>query len=73
MPSKQDLMEFEQTIETMVSDMGINHIEAIVEYCESRSIEVEVITSLISKSLKSKLTLTAQSLNYLPKKGKLPI
>merc|ERR1712225_175550 len=42
-------------IEKIVAEERSNYIDAIVQYCDTNSIEVESITKLISKPLKEKL------------------
>jgi len=66
---------FAEEIEDMVLDTKMSYIEAIVEYCEEKGIEVESVSKLISKPLKEKLKYEATELNYLKKtsRGKLPL
>lgn len=73
MPSKVEIMEFEKAIDNIVTDLQVNYIEAILHYCGQFGIEVDVAASLTGKSLKAKLANDAESLNFLPKKSKLPI
>ena len=67
--------KFAEEIEAMVLDTKMSYIEAIVEYCEEKGIEVESVSKLISKPLKEKLKYEATELNYLKKtsRGKLPL
>ena len=67
--------KFAEEIETLVLNTSMSYIEAIVEYCEERGIEVESVSKLISKPLKEKLKYEATELNYLKKtsRGKLPL
>ena len=66
---------FAEEIEALVLDTKMSYIEAIVEYCEEKGIEVESVSKLISKPLKEKLKYEATELNYLKKtsRGKLPL
>ena len=57
--------KFAEDIEYLVRRTKMNYIDAIVEYCEERSIEVESIGKLMSKPLKEKLRMDAIELNYL--------
>jgi hypothetical protein len=72
-----DKNKFSMTIETLVknSNKTINYIEAIVDFCESRDIEVESVVKLIAPSLKEKIKAEATRLNYIKKttRGVLPI
>ena len=66
---------FAEDIETLVLNTKMNYIEAIVEYCEEKGIELESVSKLVSKPLKDKLKYEATELNYLKKtsRGKLPL
>ena len=66
---------FAEEIEALVLNTNMNYIEAIVEYCEEKGIEVESVSKLVSKPLKEKLKYEATELNYLKKtsRGKLPL
>lgn len=67
--------KFAEEIEALVLNTSMNYIEAIVEFCEERGIEIESVSKLISKPLKDKLKYEATELNYLKKtsRGKLPL
>jgi len=67
--------KFADEIETLVKYHDVNYIEAIVEFCDMNSIEIETVKSLISKPLKEKIKYEAQKLNYIKKtsRGVLPI
>ena len=66
---------FAEEIEAMVLNTKMNYIEAIVEYCEEKGIEIESVSKLVSKPLKEKIKFEATELNYLKKtsRGKLPL
>jgi len=51
----------------------MSYMDAVVYYCEINTIEIETVTKFISKTLKEKIELEARDLNYLPKRGKLPL
>ena len=67
--------KFALEIEKIVSEEQLNYIDAIVQYCESNSLEVDSITKLMSKPLKEKLKYDAQELNFMKKtsRAKLPL
>lgn len=66
--------EFSLEIEKIVQEKkGISYMDAILKYCEDNDIDPATISPLISKSLKDKVTVEAQNLNYLPKTGQLPL
>ncbi len=57
--------KFSVEIEKIVKDSDLNYIEAIVQFCEDKSIELDGVNKLISKPLKEKLKYDAQRLNYM--------
>lgn len=65
--------EFSLFIESIVLDKKINHMEAVLYYCEKNYIDPEDIAKLINKNLKEKIQLNMIESNMLPKTGKLDI
>ena len=67
--------EFSLTIENIVKEKKISHMDAVVWYCEQNNLDPSQVSSLISKSLKEKIQLEATNLRMLkcPKCGQLPI
>lgn len=59
--------KFSLEIENIVKGSNLNYIEAVVQFCEDRNIEIETVGKLISKPLKEKLKYDAQRLNYMKK------
>ncbi len=59
--------KFSLEIENIVKDSELNYIEAIVMFCEEKSIEIENVNKLINKPLKEKLKYEAQRLNFIKK------
>ena len=57
--------KFADDVEHLVLETGLNYIDAIVEYCEQKGLEVESVGKLVSKPLKEKLRFDASQLNYL--------
>lgn len=70
MNSKEFSLEIEKIVH---SKKGITYMDAVLKYCEENDIDPGTVAPLISKSLKDKLTVEAQNLNYLPKTGQLPV
>jgi predicted aldo/keto reductase-like oxidoreductase len=61
-----------------ISDMitqGVPYIDAVCEYCEKNSLEIEVIGEIIRRSpiLKAKIYDEAEELNLVEKQVRLPI
>ena len=67
--------EFSLTIENIVKEKKISHMDAVVWYCEQNNLDPSQVSSLISKSLKEKIQLEATNLRMLkfPKCGQLPV
>ena len=70
MNSKEFSLEIEKIVQTK---KGISHMDAVLKYCEDNEIDPGTVAPLISKTLKDKITIEAQNLNYLPKTGQLPV
>ena len=66
--------EFSLEIEKIVQDKrGISYMDAILKYCEENELDPSTVAPMITKTLKDKITIEAQNLNYLPKTGQLPL
>jgi hypothetical protein len=72
-----DKNKFSMTIENIVKDSNksLNYIDAIVDFCETKDIEIESVVKLIAPSLKEKIKAEATRLNYIKKttRGVLPL
>lgn len=74
MPTKEEIKNFSLLIENFALEKKLNHIEAIVEYCQQTGLEMEVAATLLNSNLKSKIELLASDLNMLKvKKSRLPV
>lgn len=73
MPTKNEISEFSMKIMQMVEEDNCTIMDAIVSICEKTGMEIDVASTLISTSLKSKLREEAESLNMLKKSSKLPL
>jgi hypothetical protein len=66
--------EFSLQIEQIVKEKkGISHMDAVLLYCEQNDIDPSTVAPLLTKTLKDKIAIEAQNLNYLPKTGQLPV
>lgn len=63
--------EFSLYIEQLVKDKKLSYMDAVLDYCKENFLEPEDVAKLINKSLKEKIALDMQELNYLPKTAKL--
>jgi hypothetical protein len=73
MASREEKNNFSMMIMNMAIEEKIDHMDAIISYCERNNLEIEVAASLINDSLKSIIQGEAMELRYLPRGGKLPI
>ena len=64
---------FTLTIENIVKEKSITHMDAVLWYCEQEGLEPDDLGTLISKGLKEKIEANARELNFLPKQAQLPI
>ena len=67
--------EFSLTIEGVVKEKKISHMDAVIWYCDENGLDTGQVGNLISKSLKEKIEVEAVKLNMLntPPAGKLPL
>ena len=67
--------KFAIEIEKIVAEEEFNYIDAICYYCESNNLEIELVTKLLSKSLKERLKWDATRLNFMKKttRARLPL
>lgn len=74
MPTKDEMKKFAFTIDSMVANTDYTYLEAIVEYCKTTGLEIEVAASLINSALKTKIESQAMERNLLKTKtARLPI
>lgn len=66
--------EFSKIIEDLVEEKNdLTYMDAVVYYCEKNDIDTGSVSKLLTKNLKAKIEVEARELNYLPRRGKLPI
>ena len=65
--------EFSLHIEDLVKEHRISHMDAVLKYCTDNMLEPEEIASKVNKSLKEKIALNMQELNFLPKQASLDV
>lgn len=74
MATKDEMAKFAKAIDSLVSQTDYNYIEAIVEYCKTTGLEIEMAASLINANLKSKIENDALDNNMLKEKSaRLPL
>lgn len=62
---EDQILKFQEEIENLVENGGLNYIEAICHYCDMCDVDVESVKNLISVSLMSKIHEEASNLNLL--------
>lgn len=72
---KEEMVAFALKIEEIVIEKRTSYLDAIILYCESTGLEVEVAAKLISGNIKSKIRMEAEDLNLVQKSNthRLPI
>ena len=75
MPTKEEITTFSLNIESLVKKKNVSYMDAIILYCETTGLEIELASKLISGSLKSKIKIEAEELHFLPRSNtnKLPV
>lgn len=66
---------FFQEIERIREKNNMDYMEAIVSYCETKGLDIEVAAKFINTNIamKSKIREEAEDLNYLERTARLPI
>lgn len=64
-------ISFAMNIESMCENNRINHLEAVLLYCEENQLEPDEIKHLISSTLKEKIEQNLIDINLMPRKPKL--
>lgn len=72
-PGQINPLEFQNQIEDLVRRHKFDHIQAIKYWAEEHEISIEDTVPLINKTLKAKLQIDAEEINYLPKHARLPV
>jgi len=65
--------KFSEIIERTVIDKRITYLDAVIWYCEKNELEIDVAAKLLNTTIKSKLEVEAQDLNFLAKGARLPL
>ena len=65
--------KFSTLIEEMVLSHKLSYMDACLEYCSKNNIEPESLGRLVNKSLKQKIQVEAENLNFLKKSSTLPL
>lgn len=62
-------------IEALVSNHGLDYIDAILHYAETNGLEVETVAAMVKNNakMKAKVRIEGETLNFLQKTARLPI
>ena len=64
---------FSLHIEELALEKRINHMDAVLYYCEQNFVEPDDIKSLINKPLRDKIAEDMREANMLPRQAKLEV
>lgn len=73
MATREEKNNFSIMIMEIAMKERIDHMDAIVSYCETNNLEIEVAAGLINDSLKGIIEGEAMELRFLPRGSKLPL
>lgn len=63
---------FSKLIENTVKNTKLSYMDAIIEVCDNKDIDLEDVRKYISPVIKEKLEAEAMRLNFLPRQNTLP-
>ena len=68
-------VDFVAEVEQLVANNGLSYMDAMLEWCRRKNIEIETISTIVNSNsfLKAKLQLEAEKLHFLPKSIKISI
>ena len=65
--------EFSLYIDEQVSAFKITYMDAVINYCNEKEIDIDSIGSLINQKLREKIQMEAEQANMIKPRGHLPI
>lgn len=72
-PSQLEIEDFSFKIMSLARENRLDYIDAILHYCESSGLEIEVAAKLITPSVKQQIESEALKFNLIEKYPVLPI
>jgi hypothetical protein len=71
----EKMADFANEIRALCNEKQMDYIDAVVHWCNSKDIEVELAASLVmaDAALLSNIEEEAENLNYLKKTARLPV
>lgn len=64
--------DFSIWVEQQHIDTGMPRMEIIINYCDDRDIDIEVVAPLINRNLKERIREEAEAANMMRKSARLP-
>jgi hypothetical protein len=69
-----DEQKFMTRIEELVKVKQLDHMEAVIKFCDENRIDVEEVLPLIGRTLKEKIRVDAENAGYMKtKSARLPV
>ena len=65
--------EFSLYIDEIVANFNITDMDAVINYCHEKDIEIDSIGSLINQKLREKIQMEAEIANMIKPRGHLPV
>jgi len=65
--------EFSLYIDEQVSAFKITYMDAVINYCNEKEIDIDSIGSLINQKLREKIQMEAELANMIKTRGHLPV
>ena len=65
--------EFSLYIDEQVSTFKISYMDAVINYCNEKEIDIDSIGSLINLKLREKIQMEAEQANMIKPRGHLPV
>ena len=73
MPTLSEIKAFSKTIDDIAYDKNMKYMEAVVWYCETNGLEMDIAASLLSATIKAHIAEEAEAINLMKKTARLPI
>jgi len=69
-----DEQKFMTRIEELVKVKQLDHMEAVIKFCDENRIDIEEVLPLIGRTLKEKIRVDAENAGYMKtKSARLPV
>lgn len=66
--------KFMTRIQTLVKEKGLDHMEAVIQFCDENRVDVEDVIPLIGRTLKEKIRVDAENGGFMKtKSARLPL